>query len=161
MLHKILLPIALATGLALPAAAQAHDAKAGDLDIVHPFATPSLLGSRNGAAYVVRIENQGDKADRLLKASSPVAQRVELHTMAVDASGVMRMREVDAIPLPAKSSLEMRPGTGFHIMLIDLKQPLADGNSFAMTLEFERAGKVEVKVVVQAPKSKAEEPAMH
>ena len=70
--------------------------------------------------------------------------------MSVDAQGVMRMRQVDGIALAPKASVKMRPGMGYHLMLVGLKRPLKDGEAFPMTLEFERAGKVEVKVVVQA-----------
>ena len=135
-----------------PAAAWAHDARAGAIQIGHPFATPSLAGTKNGSAYLATLANEGAGADRLLRASTPAAERVELHSMAVDGQGVMRMREVDAIELAPKASLKMRPGLGFHLMLIGLKQPLMEGASFPMTLEFERGGKVEVKVVVQVPK---------
>ena len=71
--------------------------------------------------------------------------------MAVDAQGVMRMREIDGIALAPKAKLQMRPGTGMHLMLIGLKEPLKEGATFPMTLQFERAGTVEVNVVVQAP----------
>jgi copper(I)-binding protein len=68
--------------------------------------------------------------------------------MAVDAQGIMRMREIDAIAIAPREKLRMRPGAGLHLMLIGLKEPLKEDASFPMTLEFERAGKVEVKVIV-------------
>ncbi len=142
----------LAAGLVLAGPAFAHGGEAGDVAIGHPFATPTVAGAKNGAAYFARLENKGAQADRLLRASTPVAARVELHTMNVDAQGIMRMREVDAIVVAPKSSLQMRPGQGSHLMLIGLREPLREGATFAMTLEFERAGKTEVKVVVQQPK---------
>ncbi len=153
LLHRTLLRgLAASVALAACAGAWAHGGRAGDVEIGHPFATPSLAGTTNGAAYLASLDNTGAAADRLLRASSAAAERVELHSMAVDAQGVMRMREVDAIELAPKASIKMRPGTGFHLMLIGLKQPLKEGASFPMTLEFERGGKVEVKVVVQVPK---------
>ncbi len=146
----------LAAALALFAISetQAHGGKAGDVEITHPFATPSIPGAANGAAYIVRLENKGKQAERLLRASTPAAQRVELHTMAMDGS-VMRMREVDDVPLAPGAKVEMRPGAGYHLMLMGLKAPLKEGESFPLTLEFERGGKVEVKVVVQVPKGAA------
>jgi len=140
------LPIALAF---VAAAAFAHGSTVGDLRIDHPYATPSLPGTSNGGAYFALLENTGNTADRLLRASTPVASRVELHTMAVDAQGVMRMREVDGIALAPHAKVAMRPGMGMHLMLIGLKEPLKEGGRFPMTLEFEHAGKVEVTVVVQ------------
>ena len=130
----------------------AHGATVGDIAIGHPYATPSLPGTSNGAAYLASIENKGAAADRLVRASTPAASRVELHTMAVDAQGVMRMREIDAIALAPKAKVQMKPGSGLHMMLIGLKEPLKEDASFPMTLEFERAGKVEVKVIVGRPK---------
>jgi copper(I)-binding protein len=133
-------------------AVAAHGADVGDIAIGHPFATPSIPGSSNGAAYLASIENKGAVADRLVRASTPAAARVELHTMAVDAQGVMRMREIDGIALAPKAKVQMKPGAGLHMMLIGLKEPLKEDASFPMTLEFERAGKVEVKVIVGQPK---------
>ena len=133
--------------------AAAHGSKVGDIDIGHPYASPSLPGTTTGAAYFAMLENKGAAADKLLRASTPVAGRVELHTMNVDAQGVMRMREIDAIELAPKAVIRMRPGMGLHLMLVGLKEPLKDGTSFPMTLEFERAGKVEVSVTVQPPKA--------
>ena len=130
----------------------AHGATVGDIAIEHPFAAPSIPGTSNGAAYFAALENTGNAGDRLLRATTPAASRVELHTMAVDAQGVMRMREVDGIALAPHAKIEMRPGSGMHLMLIGLKEPLKEGSSFPMTLQFERAGVVEVKVVVQATK---------
>ena len=132
-------------------AALGHGASIGDIEITHPFATPSLPGASTGAAYFAAIENSGTKPDKLLHASTPVAASVELHNMNVDAQGVMRMREIDAIEVGAKSTVKMRPGMGLHLMLIGLKKPLKEGDTFPMALQFEHAGKVEVKVVVQTP----------
>ena len=147
---------AAALALALTsAAAWAHGANAGDIAIAHPFATPSLAGTTSGAAYLATLENTGTSADKLVRASTPVAARVEIHTMAVDAQGVMRMREIDGIALAPKAKVQMRPGTGMHLMLVGLKEPLKEGATFPMTLQFERAGTVEVKVVVQTPKPRA------
>ncbi len=132
--------------------AAAHGSSAGDIDIGHPYATPSLPGTTNGAAYFAMLENTGTKPDRLLRATTPVAARVELHSMSVDAQGVMRMREIDALTVEPKKPIRMRPGAGLHLMLVGLKEPLKEGATFPMTLEFERAGRIEVRVVVQTPK---------
>jgi len=151
---------ALAASLAC-AAALAHGFRVGDIAIGHPFATASLAGTSNGAAYFTSLENTGAVADRLVRASTPAAARVELHTMAVDAQGVMRMREIDAIALAPKAKLLTRSGSGVHLMLMDLKAPLKEGDSFPMTLQFERAGAVEVKVVVGRPKPAGAAPEGH
>jgi copper(I)-binding protein len=150
---------ALLVTLSLPTLA--HDAHVGDIAIGHPFATPTIPGMTTGAAYFTTLENAGAGADKLVRASTPAAARVEIHTMSVDAQGVMRMREVDGIALAPKAKLQMKPGTGLHLMLVGLKAPLKEGASFPMTLEFERGGKVEVNVVVQKPKADDAPATMH
>ncbi|MDQ2734115.1 MAG: copper chaperone PCu(A)C [Pseudomonadota bacterium] len=144
--------VAVFTTLAFGAVA-ASDFSVGDIRITHPFATPSLPGATTGAAYFGALENQGAKADKLLRASTPVAASVELHNMTVDTQGVMRMREIDGLELAPKASVKMRPGMGDHLMLIGLKKPLKEGDTFPMSLQFEHAGKVEVKVYVQTPRA--------
>lgn len=131
--------------------AYCHDVSKGDLLLDHPYAVPSLVGVNNGAAYLRGIKNRGDQADRLLSASSPAAARVELHRMSLDA-GVMRMREVPAIDLPPQTLTLLRHSGEYHLMLIDLKQPLKDGDRFDLTLNFERAGTQTVRVWVQTPR---------
>lgn len=145
---------ALAVAL-LCATATARDFNVGDIAIRQPFATPSLAGTSSGVAYLASLENKGASPERLVRASTPVAASVELHTMAVDAQGVMRMRDIDGIALAPKSNLQMQPGSGMHLMLIGLKAPLKEGTSFPMTLQFERAGTVQVTVDVHQSKAKA------
>ncbi len=152
-LKRIASAVALAT--LSTTAAHAHGGKAGDIDITHPYATPTPAGAVNGAAYIATLENTGKQPDRLLRVSSPVAARAEIHTMSMDSAGVMRMREAGEIALAPGAAVKMRPGDGYHVMLMGLKQPLKKGDSFSMTLEFERGGKAEVKVVVQVPKAGA------
>lgn len=132
-------------------AAHAHGVSQGNLLLDHPYAVPSLAGVSNGAAYLRGIKNRGDLPDRLLSASSPIAARVELHRSVLDG-GVMRMRAVPAIDLPPQAVTPLRHSGEYHLMLIDLKQPLKDGDRFDMTLNFERAGTQTVKVWVQTPR---------
>lgn len=117
-------------------------AKAGDIQILQPFAraTPAKVGG-----VFLTMKNAGG-ADRLLKAESPAAASVELHTHVKDGDA-MRMRPVDAIPVPANGQTALEPG-GYHIMLIDLRQPLKDGMQVPLTLTFEKAGKVTLQVPV-------------
>jgi periplasmic copper chaperone A len=150
--------IAAALAGLVVATAAAHDFSVGSLEITHPFATPSVPGATVGAAYFATLENGGNQPDKLVRVTTPVATSVEMHTMSVDAQGVMRMREVDAIAIAPKTSIKMRPGMGFHLMLVGLNKPLKEGDTFAMSLQFEHAGKVDVKVYVQTPRPDA---AMH
>ena len=161
LLHVGLRAAVAAMLCAVTLGAAAHGASVGEIAIGHPYATPSIPGTSNGAAYLASIENKGAVADRLVRASTPAATRVELHTMAVDAQGVMRMREVDGIALAPQAKVQMKPGTGLHLMLVGLKEPLKEDASFPLTLEFERAGKVEVKVIVGQPKPAGAAPDGH
>jgi len=152
LLHAGLRRAGVAALCAVALGAAAHGASVGDIAIGHPYATPSIAGTSNGAAYLASIENKGGVADRLVRASTPIASRIEIHTMNVDANGVMRMREIDGLALAPKAKVQMKPGAGLHLMLIGLSEPLKEDATFPMTLEFERAGKVEVKVIVGQPK---------
>jgi copper(I)-binding protein len=133
--------------------AQAHDFRLGDLVIDHPYATPSLAGTRNGSVYFKSLRNRGHQADRLVAAKTAVAERVELHKMHMDGQ-IMRMREVSAIELPARTEVHLRHGGAgsHHLMLINLKQPLKDGDRFDLELVFEKAGTRQVNVWVQTPR---------
>ena len=112
------------------------------------WARPTVQGQTVGGGYF-RIDG-GPTADRLLAVSADIAQSVELHTMRMDGD-VMRMRQLDSVDVPAKQSVEFKPG-GMHVMLIGLKTPLKVGNNFPMTLRFEKAGSVSVNVrVLPAP----------
>lgn len=129
------------TGVAL-----AHGYKAGSIEIGHPWARATAPSAPNAAAYLV-LTNAGAEADRLVSVNTPVADKAELHTHLVD-NGVMKMRPVNAIEIAPGSPTTLAPG-GLHIMLLGLKQPLAKGKAFPLTLVFDRAGPVTVQVDVQ------------
>ncbi len=86
---------------------------------------------------------------RLVAASSPVAGVVEIHEMAM-RDNVMRMRAIDALPLPAGKAVKLEPG-GYHVMLMQLKGPLNAGDTVALELVFEGTDKARETVQVQAP----------
>lgn len=136
-------------GAATPS--RGHDFRAGSVVIDHPYAVPSATGATTGAAYLRGLRNRGDEPDRLLGASTTAAARVELHQMTMDGD-VMRMRQVDAIDLPPRAEVSLRHGGRYHLMLVDLKRPLKDGDRFDLTLRFERAGSRTVQVWVQTPR---------
>ncbi|MCG8357738.1 MAG: copper chaperone PCu(A)C [Kiloniellales bacterium] len=135
--------MALAGALATPATAQ--DGKASIM-LHKPWARASMA-NRPAAAYLM-IDNRGDQADRLVAAATPAAGRVELHTHIMEGD-VMKMRQVEAIEVPAGDSVALEPG-GLHIMLFDLDPPLKEGDSFPLTLTFEKAGALTATVAVQA-----------
>ena len=131
--------------LSVFSAAAAH---AGDIAVEDPFARASAGPVKVGAAFMI-VKNSGAAADALVAAESPVAARAELHTHIKDGD-VMRMRQVPSIDVPAGGTVSLQPG-GLHIMLIDLKEPLRQGETFPLTLTFAKAGKVGVDVPVKAP----------
>lgn len=131
----------------------AHDFRVGSIVIDHPYAPPSLPGTRTGAVYFRALHNKGDQSDRLLSAQTGVSSRVGIHHMQLDGD-VMRMREIKSLDLPARAGVPMRHGqsNGYHLMLEGLKAPLKDGDRFDLTLKFEKAGERTVKVWVQTPR---------
>lgn len=132
---------------AMASAALAHDFRAGSLSIQHPWSRETAAGQAVGGGFLT-ITNQGAAEDRLISGSSPVAAEVQLHNMTVD-NGVMRMRQVEGgIAVPAKGSLQLKPGS-YHIMFMGLKRQLRQGERFPVTLRFQRAGTVTVQFAVQ------------
>ncbi len=143
MRRRSLLLAILATPAVAPAVAVAQGTS--PLRIEQPFARATAPTARAGSAYMT-IVNSAASADRLLRAESPVAARVELHTV-IKEGDVMRMREVTGIDVPANGKATLAPG-GLHIMLMELKAPLKAGDTAAITLVFEKAGRVEVAVPI-------------
>ncbi|WP_439551739.1 copper chaperone PCu(A)C [Falsiroseomonas sp.] len=100
-----------------------------------------------GAGFMT-LRNAGPTPDRLVSARAAIARTVELHTHIHD-NGVMRMRPVPAIEVPARGEVQLRP-SGFHLMLIGLTAPLRQGERIPVTLVFERAGEVQVELTVES-----------
>ncbi len=145
---RVPVSLLLAAGLSFSASALAHEYVLEDLLLVHPFATPAPPGVAHAAAYVdIRVE--GDTPAVLVGARSPASDSVELHDMKME-DGVMQMRPVERIEVPAGVTQTMRPGGGYYLMLMDLVAPLRLGERFPMTLEFAERGEVEVEVWVQS-----------
>jgi copper(I)-binding protein len=133
--------------LLLPALlAQAHEYEVGPLHIDHPWSREMPPVAPTAAAYFV-VHNKGSEADRLLGVSTPVAGKAELHEH-LHADGVMKMQQVQDVVIPAGGEVKFEP-MGYHVMLFDLKQQAKAGERFPLTLDFEKAGKVDVEVAVQ------------
>ena len=131
--------------------AHAHGVNAGDLTLDHPYALPSAAGVTHGKAYLRGISNAGVQPDRLLGASTPVADTVTLHRLWPHATG-LREELAETIGLPAKTTIRLRHTGDYQLTLLGLKTPLKDGDTFALTLRFEHAGIQTVKVWVQTPR---------
>lgn len=129
-------------------ALMAHEFKVGAIEIEHPWTRATPNGAEVGAGYMV-LENAGATPDRLVSATADVAGRVEIHEMAMK-DGVMTMRPLpDGLAIPANGSVALKPGS-YHLMFMDLKQPLKEGTTVNGTLTFERAGTAEVQFVVES-----------
>ena len=138
-----------AVGALFAVSALAHSFKAGDLKIDHPWARPTVAGQAAGGGFL-KIENTGKTADRLLSARTTAsADHMELHTMSMEGD-VMKMRQVEAIDIPAGATVELKPGA-FHVMFMGLKAPLKLGDKLPVTLKFEKAGEVQVEMWVEQP----------
>jgi copper(I)-binding protein len=144
--RRILLPIVLAVLCAATAAAR--DYKLGALEIAHPWARATPPSAPAGGGFL-KITNTGTTPDRLISASSPGAEIVQVHEMKMDGN-VMRMREVEkGLEIPPGGSVTLAPG-GYHLMMMGLKAPFKQGASVPVTLVFEKAGKIDVELAVEA-----------
>ena len=143
----------ISAGLLICGTTLAHEYRAGDILIAHPYARATMPGQTSGGAYLT-LENKGKQADALISAQSPAAQSVEIHSMSMTTDNVMRMREVGSIELKPQEKIVMQPGDGYHIMLLGLKAPLKAGDKLPLTLTFKKAGKVETSISVEENKAK-------
>lgn len=150
-----ILAIAAVAAIVVAGGAWAHEYQLRALHIDHPFARATPPGARSGGVFL-SVANNGDRPDRLLTVSTPVAGIAELHQMVMDA-GVMRMRAVPGLDVKPGDRLVLQPG-GYHVMLADLKRPLQAGDTFPLTLGFEKAGSIEVSVVVESMAAGAMQP---
>lgn len=144
-MRKFLLVLAAVAALAAPSFA--HEQKLGDLVLHHAWARATPAGAKTGAVYV-RIENHGMAEDKLIGVASDIAAKVEVHNMTMD-NGTMVMGPAGELPIPMHGTLELAPH-GLHIMLMGLKKPLSEGDTFPVTVTFEMAGAIDLQVVVEA-----------
>ena len=115
------------------------------VEIGNPWVRATAPGAKLAAGYLV-IVNKSGAPDRLVGASSPAAARVETHVTENDG-GIYRMREVKGYEVPAGGRYELKPG-GPHLMLVDIKGPLKEGERVRLVLRFEQAGEVKIDAPV-------------
>lgn len=119
---------------------------AGDLEISSGWVRAMLPGQPAGGGFFI-VTNKGAAADRLVAASSAKAGRMEIHTMEI-VNDVMVMRPVaGGLEIPAGTSVELKPG-GLHVMFMEVAEPFQEGGTVPVTLEFEKAGKVDLMLPV-------------
>jgi copper(I)-binding protein len=136
--------LALGAAMIFALSASGAMAQSGTVEIKDAWARATPGGAQTAAAYVTLVSPADD---RLTGVATPEAQKAELHSMTME-NGVMKMRQVDGIDLPAGKAVTLKPG-GYHIMLTDLTQPLKEGQTFPLTLTFAKAGTQNVTVAVQ------------
>jgi periplasmic copper chaperone A len=146
--HSLGAAAAVLIGQLWPVQVQADDYDVGPIHIAQPWARATPKGAKSGAGYMT-ITNNGSTPDRLSCVSSDVSAKCQVHTMTME-NGVMKMR-------PAEGGLEIKPGetvmlmpSSAHLMFLDLKHPLEQGNTVAATLQFEKAGAAQVGFPIAA-----------
>ena len=140
------------TAVAISSAAFAADYTAGTLKIANPWTRVTPPGAKVAGGFL-KVTNTGTAPDKLVSATSPVAGRMEVHEMALDG-GIMKMRELaNGLEIKPGATVELKPGS-FHMMFMDLKAPIKDGDVVKGELVFEKAGKVAVEYKVEPLGSK-------
>ncbi len=154
---NVLILIAAAVIIAAPA--WAEDIAHGELVITEPWSRATPAGAGVGAGYML-IRNEGETADRLVGGTAPFAGRIEIHEMAM-TDGVMRMRALDdGLEIAPGESVTLEPG-GYHVMFMELVEPLVEGEARAVTLEFAEAGPLELIFDVRSIAARAEDHRSH
>jgi copper(I)-binding protein len=138
--------LALALLLIVIGAAAAHEFTSKDITVSHPWARATPGGVTVGGAYF-EIKAAPGPGDRLVGARSAIAGSMEVHSHAIE-NGVAKMRRIDGLPIKGGQSVVLKPG-GYHVMLLDLKKPLKEGDLLNFTLTFEKAGDIEVEATVE------------
>jgi copper(I)-binding protein len=127
--------------------AHADEVKAGDLVISQAWSRATPNGAKIGAGYFT-IENKGTVADKLIGVTGEISDKIEVHEMSMN-NGVMKMRPVEGgVTIEPGKTVKLAP-SGYHLMIMDLKSPLKQGDKLPVTLQFEKAGKVAVSLDVQ------------
>jgi periplasmic copper chaperone A len=147
------LPAIIVAILIACTSAFAEDFSAGKLRIEQPWARATAGNLKTAAAYL-RIRNEGAEPDRLLRVETPVAERALLHRTEV-TDGVARMFHMQSVEVAPGAMAAFSPENGNHVMLEGLKQPLKRGETIPLTLVFEKAGQVTVKVTIEAAGARA------
>lgn len=137
----------------LAAPTHAKDVETGTLSIKTVWTRATPEGAKVAGGFMT-ITNTGKTADRLIGGSLPQAGIFQVHEMSV-VDGVMKMRELPkGLEIAPGASVELKPGS-YHVMFIDLKEPIKQGAPLKGTLQFEKAGKVDVEYAIAPIGAKA------
>jgi copper(I)-binding protein len=132
--------------LAAAAALATTAASAAPVGVADAWCRPAAAGAPSAACYLTLTARTDDS---LVSVASPAAERVETHQMDM-AGGIMRMKQVASVPLPAGKPVDLQPG-GLHLMLIRPKAALPIGGSTELTLRFAKAPPATVRAEVRDP----------
>ncbi len=146
-MKKIILFLALCVGLPMVLVKCMESATSAENFVISGAYSYPTIGTMNMGVAFFDITNNGDKADAIIAAESPIAGSAELHNH-VHENGVMKMRQEKEVALPAKQAVSFEAG-GLHIMLFGLKQKLAVGNSFPLKLKLKSGATLTTTVVVE------------
>jgi copper(I)-binding protein len=147
-MNRIPFALAFAFSVLVSAAAQAEDISVDGIKISNPWVRATPKRAPVGGGYLT-ITNTGITADRLVGGASDASDKFEIHEMSMD-HGVMKMRPLaNGLEIKPGATIELKPG-GYHLMFIGLKKPFEQGQQMTATLQFEKAGKVTVKFVVES-----------
>jgi copper(I)-binding protein len=136
---SLILALLVAITLAFPTLADSF--RVGDLVVESPWFRASAGAAKSGVAFMA-IMNNGGTADHLVSVSSTAAKMAHLHTTIME-NDVMKMRALDALEIPVGGMAILKPGST-HVMFMGLNAPLKEGETFPLTLEFEKAGTLEI-----------------
>ena len=118
----------------------------GNIEVTDAWVREVPPASTVTAVYL-KIENKGEKTDKVTGVSTDIAEKAQIHTTSVDDKGVAKMEMQNDLEIPPGETIELKPG-GTHIMLIDLKEPVTGKDEVELELMFEKAGEVEVEAHV-------------
>jgi copper(I)-binding protein len=128
--------------------AAAHEFKAGSIEIKHPWSRATPKGSEVAGGFM-KLINTGTESDRLVGGSTASAGKFEIHEAATEG-GVMKMRPLPkGIEIKPGETVELKPGS-YHLMFIGLKEPFEKGKRVKGTLQFEKAGTVDIEYAIEA-----------
>jgi copper(I)-binding protein len=140
---RFLVTIAIGLGLALSAHAQTSGSSTIVVEQAWARATPN--GAKTGAIYMTLL-NKGTADDRLLGASTAMAEEIQFHS-EVNENGMVKMRRLSSITVHPGTAITLKPNA-IHAMMIGLREPMKKGQSFPLTLQFEKAGGITITVPI-------------
>lgn len=150
---------AIMLAIACAGSAVAHEFKAGDLKIEHPWARATVPSAKVGGGYLT-IVNSGSTADRLVSVSSDLTAKTEIHEMSMK-DGVMSMKQVEGgIEIPAGGTVALEPGS-YHVMFMGIDRQLKEGEIYKGKLTFEKAGELPIEFKVEPIGFKGEDHSAH